>query len=149
MKKFLILISPIAIIIIFCATSIFICEKFISLFPFPGYIPNPQRLELIQKLTDKEIKKIILDGEKRNLLFLSKITKDEIRENYELIQDSLYYFPNKENYKIQSIRLDNIAIEFNLLMLNLSELKTNAEKENALKKYLEVDKLEARYYLLF
>lgn len=115
-------------------------------FENPHFISNPQNLKIVKQLENKEIKKIILNQEKN--LLMSKVLDDENYKNYRVIRDSLARFPNEGEYKVQSLRLDSLVIAYQLLQTNLSKLKTDKEKEEALKEYLEVDTLEPRYLIL-
>lgn len=109
-------------------------------------INNSKNLKIVKQLDDKEIKKIILNQEKN--LLMSKVLEDENSKNYRVIRDSLERFPNEGEYKVQSLRLDSLVTVYQLLQINLSKLKTDIEKEEALKEYLEVDTLEPRYLIL-
>lgn len=107
---------------------------------------NLKHLKIVEKLSNKEIKKIILNEEKK--LLISEILNNENYKKYRIIRDSLNDFPNEGEYKIQSLRLDSLVTEYILFSSIISKAKTTEEKEKLLKKYLEEEKLEPRYIIL-
>lgn len=132
--------------IIIAGAVFFNIEKLIPLYPGSSSLSNRQKLELLEKMNDKEIKKVILN-EHQDVL-RSKILKEENEEKYKVIRDSLNDFPNKGEYRVQSLRLDSLLVEYSLFVVKISKLKTTKEKEEVLKEYLEVDNLETRYLIL-